>query len=34
MLDNGFNRIAEIYFSQKDADTFHNEVNQSFTAAL
>jgi hypothetical protein len=34
MLDNGLNRLAEIYFSQKDADTFNNKMNQSFAAAL
>jgi hypothetical protein len=32
MLDNGLNRFAEIYFSQKDADTFYNKINQSFAA--
>lgn len=31
-LDNGLNRIAEIYFSQNDADTFNNKMNQSFAA--
>lgn len=34
MLGNGLNRFAEIYFSQKDADTFNNKMNQSFAAAL
>jgi histidinol phosphatase-like enzyme len=34
MLDNGLNRLAELYFSQKDADTLHNKMNQSFAAAL
>ncbi|MFY9868102.1 MAG: hypothetical protein WAK17_00120 [Candidatus Nitrosopolaris sp.] len=31
VLDNGL-RFAEIYFSQKDADTFNNKMNQSFAA--
>jgi hypothetical protein len=34
MLDNGLNRLAEIYFSQEDADTFNNKMNQAFAAAL
>jgi hypothetical protein len=34
MLDNGLNRFAEIYFSQKDADTFNNKMNQSFAVVL
>jgi hypothetical protein len=25
-------RFAEIHFSQKDADTFNNKMNQSFAA--
>jgi hypothetical protein len=32
VLDNGLNRFAEIYFSQKDAHTFNNKMNQSFAA--
>jgi hypothetical protein len=32
LLDNG--RLAEIYFSQEDADTFNNKMNQSFAAAV
>jgi hypothetical protein len=34
ILDNGLNRLAEIYFSQKNADTLHNKMNHSFAAAL
>jgi hypothetical protein len=34
MLDNGLYHFAEIYFSKKDADTFYNKMNQSFTPAL
>jgi hypothetical protein len=34
LLGNGLNRLAEIYFSKKDADTFNNKMNQSFAAAL
>jgi hypothetical protein len=34
MLGNGLNRFAEIYFSQKDADTFNNKMNQLFAAGL
>jgi hypothetical protein len=32
VLDNGLDRFAEIYFSQKDADTFNDKMNQSFAA--
>ena len=34
MLGNGLNRFAEIYFSQKDADTFNNKMNESIAAGL
>ena len=34
LLDNGLSRLAEVYFSQKDADTLHNKMNQSFAGAL
>ena len=34
LLDNGLNHLAEIYFSQEDADTFNNKMNQSFAAAV
>jgi hypothetical protein len=33
LLDKGLDHLAEIYFSQEDADTFKNKMNQSFTAA-
>src|SRR5215469_3125088 len=29
LLDNGLIRLAEIYFSQEDADTFNNRMNLS-----
>jgi len=32
VLDDGLDRFAEIYFSQKDADTFNDKMNQSFAA--
>ena len=32
ILDNGLNRFAEMYFSEKDADTFNNKMNQSFAS--
>jgi hypothetical protein len=32
LVEKGLNSFAEIYFSQKDADTFNNKMNQSFAA--
>jgi hypothetical protein len=34
ILDNGLTRFAEIYFSQKDAYTFNNKMNQSLSFAI
>ena len=34
LLENALIRLAEIYFSQEDADTFNNKMNQSFAAAV